>query len=409
MLPSTRVTFLVDNYRYGNTRFWGDLRGNHYIVDEVQGVLEATGFKCKVQKNGRAADLRALPDKIGASLCHTHGGLALFYWSGHGMMYNGRLYLISPDQCEAEAPRRLAAAIAAFLSSLAACVDLARRRDDLLAAAVVLLICGSLFWIFVRTARPLTVCNAGWKLWPWHLLSNACCLSSLERQLATIHNSHSAKFAVMILLLDCCRDFKGLSWWQRCLLYLLVHDEPLIPVMSIKNSRPNFFQIYACEEGRTAEGDPVSSGYLTSAIFKSLQQLSTKACTLDELLTDIDRNLRACCSLGRQKFCMHSTAYRLAKDILIWDEALGQSVVPAPPLLASMGKKRLVTLKPMEQHVFHRHRHGKVIRPQEMLLHTDDLKAMILLRDLAGGISQKRRLLQSAEFVSAVKRERLRP
>ena len=412
MLPLTRVAFLVDNYRYGHRCFWGDLGGNHDVVDEVQDVLEAMAFKCNVQKNGRSADLRALPHRIGASLAHTHGGLALVYWSGHGMMYNGQLYLISPDQGEKEAPRRLAAAIALLaLASFAfaACLDLARRQDGVLGAAVLLLIYGPLCWIFGKTAQALKVCDVGWKLSSWHPLSNACCFNGLERQLAAIHDSHSARFAVIILLLECCRDLKGLSWWQRCLLCLLVHEEPLMPAMSIKNSRPNFFQIYACEEGRTAEGDPASGGYLTSAVLKSLQQLSTKACTLDELLTNIDQNLRACCSLGRQKFCMYSTAYRLAKDILVWDEALGQSVVPAPTLLATVGKKRLMTMKPMEQRVFHQHRQGKVIRPQEMLLQTDDLKAMILLRDLAGGPSRKRRFLQSAKFVKAIKRERLRP
>ena len=184
-----------------------------------------------------------------------------------------------------------------------------------------------------------------------------------------------------LLVLDCCRDYGRLSCWHRFLLHLTC-DKPLVVKRSRRTSRPNFFKTFACEDGFQALGPPFGCGYLTQAFLQALKTLRPGG-SLDELLTTMDQHVRESCS-GLQKICVYSTSYRLSKQIIFWDE---QADVVAVPTLLTMRKDHLLSLKPSELRLFHRHRQTSdpKERKEIFLLPTlsDDLRAMLLLRSLA--------------------------
>lgn len=176
-------------------------------------------------------------------------------------------------------------------------------------------------------------------------------------------------------------------------------------------SRPNFFKTFACEDGRPAFQPTFGNRYLTEAFLQALSTLGPGS-LLDELLTTMDQNVRNSCG-GLQKICVYSTSYRLAKQIIFWDEQA--DVVEVGPTLLTMRKDHLLSLKPSEMQLFHRHRQTSdpKERKQIFLLPTlsDDLRAMLLLRSLADKKSTRgtRRFLSTADFATAIRRRGLKP
>ena len=384
MNPVTRVAFFVDNHEYiksGCNNFWDDLPGNHDAANRACELLEKIGFKCDIpRQNATAKEFRQLPGLIAGRLRNTHGALCLVGFSGHGMMYKGRLYLIPADHAEAlQGTAGWFSAGMFVLGSLASLFVLAWLPPEpglLMPSTAFYIICIVFFWRMMIGV---------WRSAMWHPLSNAYCVDHLETKLANIHETHAAWYATFVLLLDCCRDYRRLSWWHRLLLRLHFLEKTVDIKMSHKSSRPNFFKIFACEEGRVALGSPSSYSYLTQALLTTLELLK-HGCTLDQLLTSIDGNFRGSCNLGLQKLCMYSTSYRLAKQIIIWDRPADTVSNVGPTLLTSMRKNQL-SLKPSEQRLFQRHRHSSDPQTRKEILSipalSHDLRAMLLLRALA--------------------------
>lgn len=378
--PLTRVAFLVDNCHYARKgcNYWTNLGGNHDGADKACRWLEKRNFECSsLKKNATGEDLQCLAGRMAKRLRNTHRALALMVYGGHAMMYKGRLYLIPTDHADRLPGRQrwfLAGLLLVISSSVFAALGLPWLMHQ---AGLVMLATQVLGW----GALALWFVRATWHQVTWHPLSNAYCLDHLEAELAGIHVIHKASNATILLVLDCCRDYGRLSCWHRFLLHLTC-DKPLVVERSRRTSRPNFFKTFACEDGFQALGPPFDCGYLTQAFLQALKTLRPGG-SLDELLTTMDQNVRESCS-GLQKICVYSTSYRLSKQIIFWDE---QADVVAVPTLLTMRKDHLLSLKPSELRLFHRHRQTSdpKERKEIFLLPTlsDDLRAMLLLRSLA--------------------------
>ena len=402
--PLTRVAFLIDNYQYTKhgCNFWKTLPAGHVMTKRACKLLDKMSFECGLaRKNATGEDLRLLPKQIASRLRSTHGALALMAYGGHAMMYNGRLYFIPTDHAsDLPEPGQwfLAAVLLMLLSS--ACMAFGwHGLLNLTNEVGIVLMIGSLGWI----ALARWFLNMTWSILTSHPLSNAVCLDQIEAELANMHETHGASHAILLWLLDCCRDFGHLSLWHRFLLRF-APDKPVAIRISHKNSRPNFFKVFACEEGRAAIGWP--HGFLTEAFVAALGNLRCGG-TLDELLTLLDENIRTLCSPGLQKVCIYSTSYRLAKQIVFWDQHADAAFDVGPTLL-TMRKGHLSTLKPPEWQLFHKHRCGSPKERKQILALpslSDDLRAMLLLRILAekrSGRGLLRESLNHARFCPVI-------
>ena len=396
--PLRRVAFLVDNFRYGNA-YWTDLNGDHNTVDELLELLDARGFRCeKPRSNVHGEALQLLSAQIAHSLRNTCGALALVCFFGHAMMFNGHLYFIPSEHAETSGlpgpsmPSLLVLSLAIFMG-IFQWRGVCRWVSETLGCAVGVLV----LWKFLHVLKKITR----------HPLSKALRFDQLEAQLATIHTTHQARNATIVFLLDCCRDYRRLSLWQWFLVCL--QREGAQAKRSYSNFRPHFFRVFACEEGRFALGFEYSCGYLTYAFWKTLQDIEKQACTLDELLRGIEKNIRTCCNRGLQQPCVYSTSYRLAKDITLFDISPEAPSQVGPTLLTSMKKNQLENLKPGEHRLFHLHRTSSDPHQRKRIFSrlgsaSDDLRALLLLRTLT-----RRRFLKTATFVEALKRHSLRP
>ena len=397
--PLRRVAFLVDNFRYGNA-YWADLNGDHNTVDELFDLLDARGFRCeKPRTNVHGEGLQLLSAQIANSLRNTCGALALVCFFGHAMMFNGHLYFIPSEHAETSGlpgpsmPRLFALSLAIFMG-IFQWRGVCGWGFETLGCAVGVLV----LWKFLHV--PLKKITR-------HPLSKALRFDQLEAQLANIHITHQARNATFVFLLDCCREYRRLSLWQRFLLGL--QREGAQAKRSYNNFRPHFFRVFACEEGRLALGFEYSCGYLTYAFRKTLLDIEKQVCTLDEVLRGIEKNIRTCCSRGLQQLCVYSTSYRLAKDITLFDISSDAPSQAGPTLLTSMKKNQLENLKPGEHRLFHLHRtswdpHQRKRVFSRLGSASDDLRALLLLRTLP-----RQRFLKTATFVEALKRHSLRP
>lgn len=417
--PLTRVAFFVDNYQYAKNGwgYWQDLAGRHDAWDKACKRLEKMSFKCAIpRKNVTGEDLRQLPEKMAAALRNTHGALGLAGYSGHGMVYRGRLYLIPTDNPETLKTLPQAFTISSgftlltYLGAFLYCNFWFWEYSWLLSGARFLMMAGFLRFILSRFPSWLLL---AWQKLTWHPLLQAYCLDELEAKLANVHDTHGARYATFFLVLDCCRDCGRLSWWHQVLLRLQASEKPATVKQSYKSSRPNFFQIYACEDGRQAFGCPDSHSHLIESFLKALSGVK-HGCTLDDLLNHIDESIRASCSLGLQKFCTYSTSYRLAKQIIFWNGLTQAAPEARPTLMTSMRKSKLFSLKPSEQHLFQRYRHSRDVQERRQIISlpalSEDLRALLLVRSLAEKRSATgaKRFLSTAVCSRAIKRQGLK-
>ena len=127
------------------------------------------------------------------------------------------------------------------------------------------------------------------------------------------------------------------------------------------------------------------------------------------------KDVRASCGFGRQRPCIYSTAYSLSKEILFVNPAVCRNS-PAPTLLASMSKPRLVQwvaddvdfLRKSRASLHrlilfgHRRRHQLSRRPRL----SEDARAIIILNDVAHVVALgKRRSVQRLEYVTSTRRQ----
>ena len=168
--------------------------------------------------------------------------------------------------------------------------------------------------------------NEFWQILSWHPLAKAVCFNDLEVKLADIHATHRATRAAFVFLLDCCREHRQFGRWHRWLLWLRGFGSPVCKQQtSGRNTRPNFFTLFACESGRLAFYNPSLHGFLVSAFLQTLRDCGSRKCTLDYVFEGICshmKNLKTSYGLGRQKPCIYSTAYPLSKRILFLEAVI---------------------------------------------------------------------------------------
>ena len=176
-----------------------------------------------------------------------------------------------------------------------------------------------------------------------------------------------------------------------------------------------FFSVFASEYGRLAFYDPASHGFLVAAFLKALQGCGSQRCSLHYALEDICIRMRPGQGISdaRQKPCIYSTAYGLAKNILFLDPTLPDSV-PAPTLLVRMSRARLMQWTAVEMDIFRKHRAASSLRRRQQLVRhsalSTDVRALMLLRDVAVEKTHgKPRYLKTTEFFNSIRRHGVRP
>ena len=102
LVSMVRVAFLVGNKTYTRndhqTNWWEDVSAAFRDVDVAYDLLEERGFDCEApMKDATACMLRLLPGCCAEKLRNTFSSLCLWLYSGHGMTFAGRLYLIATD------------------------------------------------------------------------------------------------------------------------------------------------------------------------------------------------------------------------------------------------------------------------------------------------------------------------
>ena len=279
-----RTAFLIGNKTYARKGkcviWWKDIPTAFHDVDVARDILEDCGFECATpMKDATSAELRALPLRTAGSLRDTHSPLCLWLYSGHGVTYAGRLYLI-PSDFQMKLPAKpVWSFFASPVAMLAFWLYTTHGRE---------LCQWYLFWTALATfcllewmavaQWALKVC---WQILTWHPLADSVCFDDLEAQLANIHETHRASRAAFVFVLDCCREHRHFGRWHRLLLcWQGVGSAAPQCRASSKSTRPNFFTVFACEQGRAAFYKQCSHGFLVSALIETLRDRERRCITL---------------------------------------------------------------------------------------------------------------------------------
>ena len=201
----------------------------------------------------------------------------------------------------------------------------------------------------------------------WHPLTKAVCFEELEAELTNVHSTHYASCATFVFVLDCCRlsAYEHFTWWHRLLLWwkgVGAGSPTSLFVPSYKSTRPNFFQVFACESGRAAFTSLLlQHGFFAEALVKTLRGCRSNRCTLDYVFEGICRHMHDAYGRGKQRVCINSTAYASSKCILFLDPSK-PTCQSAPTLLTSMAKSRLMQWSASELDIFRKHRASQSLR-----------------------------------------------
>ena len=282
-------------------------------------------------------------------------------------------------------------------------------------AGVLVVLCCFLGWVAVGRCS----CRSFVEGLIWHPLAKAVCFEELEAELTNVHATHHASCATFVFVLDCCRVsvYEHFTWWHRMLLWgkgVGVGSPTSLLDSSYKGTRPNFFQVFACESGRPAFTNLVlQHGFFAEALVKTLRGCRTHRCTLDYVFEGICLHMHGIYGRGKQRICVHSTAYASSKSILFLDPT-ETTCRPAPTLLASIPKSRLMQWSTAELDIFRKHRASQSLRRRKRLVNhpslSEDARAIMILQNVRSERTGRRhRFLKTAEFVSAIRGHSVRP